>query len=187
MVGSANPRSCSASFPAPVERSGSPGSLGPRAKEITRSGRQLRLSPRRRRSGLSTASVAATEVEHAAVYLAGDLAKGAVAAMGLAKRVIDDGLGVPLAQGLDPMERDAFVEVFATEDAASGVKSFLEKKGRARRRFRGAEAAYASVRRVALTVSRRSSPHGIANRDRHVDALVGVRLYRRVQCASRHP
>ena len=44
--------------------------------------------------------------------------------MGLAKRVIDDGLGVPLAQGLD-MERDAFVDVFATEDAVTGVQSFL--------------------------------------------------------------
>ena len=45
--------------------------------------------------------------------------------MGLAKRVIDDGLGVPLAEGLDA-EADAFVDVFATEDAQTGVASFLE-------------------------------------------------------------
>jgi enoyl-CoA hydratase len=44
--------------------------------------------------------------------------------MGLAKRVIDDGLGRPLADGLD-LERDAFVEVFGTEDARTGVQSFL--------------------------------------------------------------
>jgi enoyl-CoA hydratase/carnithine racemase len=45
--------------------------------------------------------------------------------MGLAKRVIDDGLDGPLTDGLD-RERDAFVEVFDTEDAQTGVASFLE-------------------------------------------------------------
>ena len=41
--------------------------------------------------------------------------------MGLAKRVIDDGLGRPLADGLD-LEADAFVEVFGTDDARVGVR-----------------------------------------------------------------
>jgi enoyl-CoA hydratase len=52
------------------------------------------------------------------------MAKGAVAAMGLAKRAIDGGLDGPLATGLD-LERDAFIEVFGTDDADVGVKSFL--------------------------------------------------------------
>jgi enoyl-CoA hydratase/carnithine racemase len=64
------------------------------------------------------------EVEHAALHWAAELANGAVVAMGLAKRAIDRGLGMPLADGLD-LERDAFVEVFGTEDAKTGVKSFL--------------------------------------------------------------
>ena len=42
----------------------------------------------------------------------------------VAKRVIDDGLDRPLSDGLD-LERDAFVEVFGTDDARTGVESFL--------------------------------------------------------------
>jgi len=56
---------------------------------------------------------------------AAELGEGAVVAMGLAKRAIDDGLGVPLAQGLD-LEADVFVESFGTDDARLGVESFLE-------------------------------------------------------------
>ena len=81
--------------------------------------------------------------------------------MGLAKRVIDGGLDGPLAQGLD-LERDAFVDVFATEDARTGVQSFLENgPGKA---IRGALTRFTRGRaRVRSTVARRSSPHGIAN------------------------
>jgi enoyl-CoA hydratase/carnithine racemase len=59
------------------------------------------------------------------LHWAAQLGKGAVVAMGLAKRVIDDGLGGPLAAGLDA-EADAFVQVFDTDDAKVGVASFLE-------------------------------------------------------------
>jgi enoyl-CoA hydratase len=52
-------------------------------------------------------------------------ASGAVVAMGAAKRVIDGGLDVRLDDGLD-LETDAFAEVFRTEDAVTGVRSFLE-------------------------------------------------------------
>ena len=45
--------------------------------------------------------------------------------MGLAKRAVDDGLDGPLARGND-IEAEAFVEVFGTQDAATGVASFLE-------------------------------------------------------------
>ena len=45
--------------------------------------------------------------------------------MGLAKHVIDAGLDGALADGLD-LETAKFVEAFGTEDAATGVASFLE-------------------------------------------------------------
>jgi enoyl-CoA hydratase len=53
----------------------------------------------------------------------------------LAKRAIVAGLDGPLSTGLD-LELDAFVEVFGTEDAATGVKSFLEQ-GAGKARFSG--------------------------------------------------
>ena len=91
-------------------------------------------------------------------------AKGAVVAMGLAKRVIDDGLGRPLAEGLD-LERDAFVEVFGTDDASTGVSSRSWPTVPARRSSPAADAVnrQARARRVRLTVAMRSSPHGKAN------------------------
>jgi enoyl-CoA hydratase len=98
--------------------------VGPaRAKEIIWSGRQVRAEEAHA-IGLVDRVVASHEVEHAALHWATELAKGPVVAMGLAKRVIDQGLGTPIADGLD-LEREAFVEVFATEDARTGVQSFL--------------------------------------------------------------
>jgi len=57
--------------------------------------------------------------------LAVGFAHGALAAQALAKRAIDHGLDGSLADGL-ALEQDLFAEVFATDDAAIGVKSFLE-------------------------------------------------------------
>jgi enoyl-CoA hydratase len=54
-----------------------------------------------------------------------ELAAGAVVAQGLAKRAIDRGLDGSLANGLD-LEQQLFVDVFATDDAKTGVASFLE-------------------------------------------------------------
>ena len=56
---------------------------------------------------------------------AATLGTGAVVAMGLAKDVIDRGLDGSLAEGLD-LETEKFVVAFGTEDAATGVASFLE-------------------------------------------------------------
>ena len=53
------------------------------------------------------------------------MARGPLAAQALAKRVIDDGLSSPLADGLRA-EQAAFVEAFRTEDSRIGVASFLE-------------------------------------------------------------
>ncbi len=98
--------------------------VGPaRAKDMIWSGRQVRAAEAHA-IGLVDRLVAPGEEEHTALRWAAELAKGAVAAMGLAKRAIDDGLGRPLADGLD-LERDAFVEVFGTDDARTGVQSFL--------------------------------------------------------------
>jgi enoyl-CoA hydratase/carnithine racemase len=98
--------------------------VGPaRAKEMIFSGRQLRADEAHA-IGLVDRVAAPAELEHAALHWAGELGKGAVVAMGLAKRAIDDGFGRPLADGLD-LERDAFVEVFGTDDARTGVESFL--------------------------------------------------------------
>jgi enoyl-CoA hydratase len=109
--------------------------VGPaRAKEMVMSGRHVRADEALA-IGLVDRVVAPGEEEHAARHWAGELAKGAVVAMGLAKRVIDAGLGVPLADGLD-LERDAFVEVFGTQDARTGVTSFLEH-GPGKARFAG--------------------------------------------------
>jgi enoyl-CoA hydratase/carnithine racemase len=46
--------------------------------------------------------------------------------MGYAKRAIDRGLDGPLSTGLD-LEAQSFIDVFGTEDAATGVGSFLEQ------------------------------------------------------------
>jgi len=99
--------------------------VGPaRAKEMIWSGRQVKADEAER-IGLVDRVVPAAELLEAATNWAAGFAGGAVVAMGLAKRVIDRGLDGPLDDGLD-LEADAFVEVFATEDAAIGVRSFLQ-------------------------------------------------------------
>ena len=95
-----------------------------RAKELIWSGRQVRADEALA-IGLVDRVVPAEEVEANAREWAATLAGGAVVAMGLAKRAIDQGLDGPLDAGLD-LEAEAFVEVFGTEDAATGVRSFRE-------------------------------------------------------------
>ena len=95
-----------------------------RAKELVWSGRQVRADEALA-IGLVDRVVPDAELEAAALGWATELATGAVAAMGLAKRAIDTGLDGSLSDGLD-IEADAFVEVFGTEDAVTGVASFLE-------------------------------------------------------------
>jgi enoyl-CoA hydratase len=99
--------------------------VGPaRAKELIWSGRQVNADEALD-LGLVDRVVPAGDLLDRALAWAGELAAGAVVAMGMAKRVIDDGLDGPLTAGLD-LERDAFVEVFDTQDAQTGVASFLE-------------------------------------------------------------
>jgi enoyl-CoA hydratase/carnithine racemase len=99
--------------------------IGPaRAKELIWSGRQVKAEEALA-MGLVDRVVPAAELEDAALTWAGSFASGPAVAFGLAKRAIDAGLDLPLEQGLD-LEADAFAEVFGTEDATTGVRSFLE-------------------------------------------------------------
>ena len=96
--------------------------VGPaRAKDLIYSGRQVDAEESLR-IGLVD-RVADGDVQADALAWAGELARGAVVAQGLAKRAIDDGLGGWLADGLS-LEQELFAEVFRTEDARIGVESF---------------------------------------------------------------
>ncbi|HEX7165737.1 MAG TPA: enoyl-CoA hydratase-related protein [Acidimicrobiales bacterium] len=95
-----------------------------RAKDLILSGRQVDAEEALR-IGLADRVVPAAAVFDEAVSWAASFARGPLAAQAFAKRAIDDGVGRPLADGLD-LERDAFAQVFLTEDATTGVRSFLE-------------------------------------------------------------
>jgi enoyl-CoA hydratase len=99
--------------------------VGPaRAKDIILSGRRIKAGEALN-IGLCDRIFPAEVLEAEARAVAMSFAKGAVAAHALAKRAIDAVYDGSLADGLD-VERDLFVEVFETEDAKTGVQSFLE-------------------------------------------------------------
>ncbi|MBJ7308040.1 MAG: enoyl-CoA hydratase/isomerase family protein, partial [Acidimicrobiia bacterium] len=99
--------------------------VGPsRAKDLILSGRQVRAEEALR-IGLADEVVEPENLEDRVFELAAAFAAGPVQAHAIAKRVIDLGLEGSLAVGLE-LEQDAFVEVFATDDARIGVASFLE-------------------------------------------------------------
>ncbi len=99
--------------------------VGPaRAKDLVLSGRAVRADEALR-IGLVDEVVPAAELLDHVRARAAELAKGAVAAQALAKRAIDEGLDLSLAEGL-ALEQDLFEEVFTTDDAVIGVASFLE-------------------------------------------------------------
>ena len=99
--------------------------VGPsRAKDLILTGRQVDAEEALR-MGLVDRVVDDTAVLDTALAMASSLASGAVVAQAMAKRAIDDGLDLELAEGLD-LEQVLFVEVFGTEDAGIGVRSFIE-------------------------------------------------------------
>jgi enoyl-CoA hydratase len=109
--------------------------VGPaKAKDLILTGRQV-AADEALRIGLVDEVVPHDELHDRALALAADLAGGAVVAQGLAKQAIDTGLNADLTAGL-ALEQDLFVEVFRTEDAASGVASFREH-GPGKATFRG--------------------------------------------------
>jgi enoyl-CoA hydratase/carnithine racemase len=95
-----------------------------RAKELILSGRQV-PADEALTLGLVNRVVAPDDVLDAALEWAAQLAQGPRAAHGLAKWAIDSGLEGTLADGL-AIEQEAFSAVARTEDAASGIASFIE-------------------------------------------------------------
>lgn len=99
--------------------------IGPaRAKDIIWSGRQV-AAEEAKAIGLVDRVVPAASVLDEALAWASELAAGATVAQGLAKRAVDEGLEGPLTTGLG-LEQDLFAQVFTTDDAQGGVRSFLQ-------------------------------------------------------------
>jgi enoyl-CoA hydratase/carnithine racemase len=94
-----------------------------KAKELIFSGRMVDMVEAER-IGLVDAVFPADDVYEKAVDAAARYAAGP-AALALAKRAIDDGLDVPIDEGL-LVERERFAECFATDDAGTGIASFIE-------------------------------------------------------------
>lgn len=95
-----------------------------RAKELVWSGRPVPADDALA-LGLVERVVPRDELLDAAIEWASSFAAGAVVAMGIAKSVIDAGLGQPLDDALDA-EREAFLSTFRTDDHAIGIESFRE-------------------------------------------------------------
>ena len=99
--------------------------VGPaRAKDLVLSGRTVKAEEALA-MGLVDEVVPADELLERVRARAAGYAQGALAAQGLAKRAVDDGLDLTLEEGLE-LEQDLFEVVFGTEDAAIGVTSFRE-------------------------------------------------------------
>ena len=99
--------------------------IGPsRAKELILTGRQVRADEALS-IGLVNRVAAPDDVLDAALAWAAELAAGPVVAHGLAKSAVDGGLERPLADGL-AFEHEAFARRARTEDAARGLRSFIE-------------------------------------------------------------
>jgi enoyl-CoA hydratase/carnithine racemase len=99
--------------------------VGPsRAKEMCITGRQV-TAEEALRIGLLDEVVEHDALHDRAVELAAEVARGPLTAQAICKRVIDEGLSLPLDEGLRG-EQDGFVEAFRTEDSQIGVRSFLE-------------------------------------------------------------
>ena len=99
--------------------------VGPaRAKHMILTGRQVGAEEALA-IGLVDEVVPHDELHDRALAKAAELAAGPRRAHALAKRAIDRGLDITLNGGLD-LEQQLFADVFLTEDAAIGVRSFLE-------------------------------------------------------------
>jgi enoyl-CoA hydratase len=109
--------------------------VGPaRAKDIVFTGRFVDAAEALQ-IGLVDRVVAPDDVYDAAVGLAAQYAAGPAIALQAAKAAIDGGLDVDLASGLR-LESYLFASLFATEDRAIGMRSFIEN-GPGKARFVG--------------------------------------------------
>jgi enoyl-CoA hydratase len=97
--------------------------VGPsRAKELCLTGRQVQAEEALR---IGLADEVVEDPMARALELAAEIARGPLVAQALTKRVIDAGLAAGLQEGL-ALEREAFVDVFRTEDSQTGIASFRE-------------------------------------------------------------
>ncbi len=103
------------------------------AKELVYSGRMVDAEEALA-IGLVSAVHPAAQVHDEAIELAARYASGP-AALTLAKRAIMDGLALPLDEAVR-MEAERFADCFETEDASTGVQSFLDQ-GPGKARFTG--------------------------------------------------
>jgi enoyl-CoA hydratase/carnithine racemase len=85
--------------------------------------------------GLADAVVPDDEVYATAVAMARKFAAGPPLALAAAKQAIDDGLDLPIQEGL-ALESRLFAELFGSEDRKTGMRSFLEN-GPGKARFTG--------------------------------------------------
>ena len=100
--------------------------VGPaRAKDLVFSGRHVGAEEALD-MGLVDAVVPDDEVQSTAVAMARKFAAGPPLALAAAKRAIDEGLDLPLSEGLG-LESRLFAELFDTEDQKTGMQSFLEQ------------------------------------------------------------
>jgi enoyl-CoA hydratase/carnithine racemase len=100
--------------------------VGPaKAKDIVFTGRHVEAQEALE-IGMVDAVVPDGEVYSTAVAMARKFAAGPPLALAAAKRAIDEGLDMPLQQGLE-LESRLFAELFDTEDQKTGMRSFLEK------------------------------------------------------------
>jgi enoyl-CoA hydratase/carnithine racemase len=99
--------------------------VGPaKAKDLVFTGRHV-AAEEALEIGLADAVVPDDEVYSTAVAMAAKFAAGPPLALAAAKQAIDEGLDLPLADGLR-LESRLFAELFDTEDQANGMQSFLE-------------------------------------------------------------
>jgi enoyl-CoA hydratase len=110
--------------------------IGPaRAKDLIYTGRFV-AADEALEIGLVDVVVPAGEVYSTALKMAAKFAKGPALALTAAKAAIDGSLDVDLATGLR-LESQLFASLFATEDRATGMASFIEH-GPGKARFAGA-------------------------------------------------
>jgi enoyl-CoA hydratase/carnithine racemase len=101
--------------------------VGPaKAKDIIYSGRFV-PAKEAEEIGLVDAVFPGTEVYERAVEAAKEYASGPAAALRAAKISVNWGSRVDLRTGL-VIERETFVDLFATEDQTEGMKAFVEKR-----------------------------------------------------------
>jgi enoyl-CoA hydratase/carnithine racemase len=96
------------------------------AKELILTGRRIRAA-RAYALGIVSEVVPLTGLLDAAAKLAHEVALGAPLAVGAAKRAIDGGIELTLADGL-ALEAVCYEEVLASEDRNEGLAAFAEKR-----------------------------------------------------------